>query len=516
MVKFKFSFKYLALTAIALLCTMSLFSQQKYRIQIISSEAMLSDERNPDAIKIIGNPIFEHDGAYLYCDSALMYEKTNSIDCFGKVHIKSGDTLHMYGRFLKYNGNTRIANIKDSVKVRDPNSTLYSNEIVYNRNTNIVSYFNGGRIVNKDNTLKSKKADYHTDTKLAYFSDDVIMFNSDYTVNTDTLKYNTETRIAYFLGPTQMVGEDVFIYCEDGEYDREKNNSRFSKRAKLIDGTRILTGDSLCYYENQNYGKAKGNIFLTDTLENIIVRGNFAEYFKSLQFAYITKKPHAEIWENSDTLFLRADTLRVTFDTVSNDTKDIFAYYNTKFYRSDIQGACDSMVYATADSVVCLMQKPVLWSDENQITADTIYVFLKNEQIDNIKMCNSAFIISQDTLYGFNQLKGKNMIAYFKDQQLNHIDITGNAESLYYVKENDNTLIGINIMKSNTMTVVVSDNKVSQIHNYQTPDAKLYPEDKLTEENKYFKNFLWRSSDRPLNKEHLLGTHQENKNSNQE
>ena len=164
-----------------------------------------------DMTRALNHPVFEHEGAYLYCDSAWLYETTNTMDCYGHVRIKSSDTLNLYGKFLHYDGNSKIAIVRDEVRLVDKQTTLTTDLMYFDRNTGIASYTTGGKMVNSDNVLTSQRCYYYTSQKLMYFRDDVVLTNPDYKINCDTLKYNTVSRISYFLGPTILKGKDNYL-----------------------------------------------------------------------------------------------------------------------------------------------------------------------------------------------------------------------------------------------------------------------------------------------------------------
>ncbi|MBK7029116.1 MAG: hypothetical protein IPH45_07850 [Bacteroidales bacterium] len=480
------------------LAAITLNAQGTYRIQIMPGAAEMRYSKNlNEAIRFIGNPVFYHDGAYLYCDSAWLLEEENTIDCFGKVRIKSSDTLNLYGNFLHYDGNTKIANLRDNVRLVDNQTVLTTDNMVFDRNTQIASYVTWGKIVNKDNTLTSRKGYYHTDSKKMYFKENVIVRNPDYTMNADTLLYNTLSRITYFLGPTVIKGKDNYIYCENGEYDRVSNKSRFSVNALLVDENRRLTGDSLYYDSKNDYGKAIRNVQLTDTVKDVILRGHFAEYWKKKGVAYITSMALAILGDKEDTLYLHADTLKATFDSVTQDTKELYAYYNSKFYRNDIQGECDSLYYNFSDSTITMLQDPVLWTDNNQLTADTIRIFTGDKSIKLMKLYNTSFIVNKDSTTTFNQVKGKNMIGYFSDNRLVRIDVDGNAETIYYIREDNKEMIGINKAKGSRMSLYIDENKINRITYFDRPDGNLFPEKDVTAEQRILKDFQWLPERRP-------------------
>jgi lipopolysaccharide export system protein LptA len=502
MLKFRVFFLF-AICLLFLLLTLETVQAQKMRIRINAGE-MRHSANLGDMTRLLNHPVFEHEGAYLYCDSAWLYEESNTMDCYGHVRIKSSDTLNLYGKFLHYDGNSKIAIVKEDVRLVDKQTTLTTNYMVFDRNTGIANYTSGGKMVNGDNVLTSRRCFYYTNQKLMYFRDDVVLTNPEYKINCDTLKYNTVSRISYFLGPTIMKGKDNYLYCEDGEYDRVKSKSRFSLNALLVDENRRLTGDSLYYDEKLKYGKAVNNVTMTDTVQDVIIKGNFGEYWKSKGYALVTKEAVAILGDQKDTLYLHADTLMATFDTTKNETKELYAYHNTRFYRKDLQGACDSLNFNFADSLISLYYMPVLWTAENQLTADTIKILTGKNSVRQIFMYSTSFIVSKDTTETYNQIRGKNMTGYFVKNELSSIDVTGNAETVYYVREADKSLVGVNKAAGSRLRLYINNSKINRIVYFDKPAGNMFPDKDVPADQRLLKGFNWRSSSRPISKEDIF------------
>jgi lipopolysaccharide export system protein LptA len=456
--------------------------------------------------RLIGNVIFEHDGALMYCDSALVNEETNSVEAFGNIHIRMSDTLNLYGNKLNYYGDTRTAEVIENVKLIDRQTTLSTDRLLFDRNTQIASYISGGRIISKETRLTSKKGYYHTDVKQFFFKEDVVLKNPKNTMNSDTLMYNTVSEIAYFLGPTIIKGRNNknYMYCENGWYNTKTDVSRFSKNALVVNGDQRLTGDSLYYDKKNDFGKVFNNIVITDTVNKIIIQGDYAEYSKGKGYSMVTGRAQAILIDAKDSLFLHSDTLYSTMDK-EQKTKDLFAYHHAKFYRHDLQGASDSIIYRFSDSTILLYKMPVLWTDNNQLTADSIHIITSHEKVKQLMLYNSAFIISKDSSISFNQIKGKNMVGFFSDNQLRQINVTGNAETLYFVREDDKTLIGINKAIAGNMHIYLEDKKIRGITYIGNPTATLFPEKEITPQEQLLKDFKWRGDQRPMNKTEIFG-----------
>ena len=55
------------------------------------------------------------------------------------------------------------------------------------------------------------------------------------------------------------------------------------------------------------------------------------------------------------------------------------AYHGCRIFSKDLQAKCDSLSYSFQDSVIRLYKSPVLWSEENQLTSDSMAIFTKNQ-----------------------------------------------------------------------------------------------------------------------------------------
>ena len=476
------------------------FQQKTTKIKLIQAESMQFDKRFGEKVKrLIGNVVFEHDGTYLHCDSAYLNDETNNLDAYGNVRIKVSDTLNIYSDLLNYDGNKKIAYLNNNVRLVDKDAVLTTDHLVYNRTTRTANYYDGGRIIDIDNDLSSKIGYYFTDAKEFFFKESVVLINPKYTITSDTLMYHTTTEITYFFGPTFITSKDNIIYCENGWYNTLTDISRFSKNAYFQKKAQTIKGDSLYYDRNAGIGKATRNVSLIDTSRNILVKGNNSLYNEKGGYSYITDSATAILVDKSDSLFLHADTLKVLFDE-EQDAEILYAYNRSRFFKSDLQGKCDSLVYDFKDSTITLYKEPVIWSEDNQLLADTIIMFTNNNQVEKMILNNYALIISQDDTNSFNQIKGKNMTSFFKDNELNKIIVEGNSETIYYIREEDRSLIGINQASSSEMLIFLENNEFKTITYIDDPEATLYPEEEIPPQERRLKGFIWLDELRPKNR----------------
>lgn len=453
------------------------------------------------AYRLIGNVVFSHEGALMYCDSAYFYPDINSLDAFSHVHIIQGDTVDLFGDFLYYNGNTRLAQIRKNVKLISKDTRLTTRELEFDMGRNIGYYKTHADIENKEDKLSSREGYYYTNQQMYYFRDSVVLHNPDYTIYSDTLQYHTTTRVAFFFGPTEILGDSSYIYCEKGWYNTGTNKSMLKQKALVRNKKQTIHGDSLYYERETGYGEGFRNIEIYDEEQQVILRGNYAIIHQNEDRALMTDSAQFIYITSDDTVYVHADTLKTIPDSAGN--RQIKAYYGVRLFKSNLQGICDSLFYSTSDSILRLYDQPVLWSGENQLSAQYIEIWTRNKQLYQLHMQQLAFIINQEDSVKFNQIKGKTMVCHFRNNELSKIVVNGNGQTVYYAKDKDQ-LIGVNTAQSSDMVITVKQNKPDVIRFITKPTAVLYPLETAPKEELILKDFKWLKSSRPKDRNDIF------------
>ena len=285
-------------------------------------------------------------------------------------------------------------------------------------------------------------------------------------MNSDTLQYNTQSKTSYFHGPTTIVGKENTIHCNKGYYDTKKDLSSFSNKATLYSNEKSIKADSLYYDRKKGFGQGTKNVVIFDTLEQIIISGELAKYYEENDFSMVTENAMVTDIYSDDSLFLHADTFKTSID--SSGDKVILGYNRVKFFKSDLQGSCDSLTYTTLDSLMHLYGNPIIWSENNQMTSDYIELETSSRGIEKLKFIQNSFIVSFVDSTKFNQIKGKDMIGYFKNNELHKLDVIGNGQTIYYAEEEtkefeEKRYIGINKAECSNMLIYVSNNEITKI-----------------------------------------------------
>jgi lipopolysaccharide export system protein LptA len=476
------------------------------KIEILNADIWEVNEKiDKDLQRLLGNVHLKHKEVTMLCDSAYYYKNVNQVKAFSKIHIEQGDTLDLYGNYLFYDGNSENASVTGNVELIDKETHLYTEAIEYDIKNQVASYNKHGRITNSDNVLTSIIGVYYISDNLFHFKDSVKIVNPDYVMTADTMDYNTETETSFFTGPTELKGDSIYLYCEKGWYDTKKDVTSIWKNAFIDNRQQIIHGDSLFFNNLTGYGQSFGNVVIEDTTNNLIVQGNYAWYYKQPERFMITDSAVFIQVSNKDSLFLHADT--ITAITVSDTSANVFrlmrAYHGCRIFSKNMQAKCDSLSYSFQDSIIRMYSSPVIWSEENQLTSDSMAIFTKNRQTDRLELYNSAFITSQIDTMRFNQIKGRTLTGYFKNNELYKIDIKGNGESIYYLLDGE-AIAGRNQTKCANFVVWVEKGKISEIFEYQNPEGTIDPPETAKPDPLRLKGFNWFNSLRPRKKSDIF------------
>lgn len=478
---------------------------QKNKVFLEYADELIADEKATPNFQVLkGNVKFRKEGMFMYCDSAYFYEKNNSFDAFGNVKMEQGDTLFVYADFLYYNGDDEYAKLRNNVRLENKEVTLFTDSLDYDMIENLGYYFEGGKIVDEKNELTSVYGQYEPDTKEAQFLYDVELSNNKYVMQTDTLHYNTNTKIAKIVGFTTIVSDSNIIYTSKGWYNTAKEIATLYNRSILVGkNNERLTGDTIFYDRNIGYGEAFGRMELTDSVHCTIIDGDYGYHNEKKNYSYATRRARVREFSQKDTLYLHADTIKTYVDV---DTMRIMvAYPKVRFFRSDIQGLCDSMSMEERDSVLKMFKHPIIWTGARQIFGNEIYVHLNDSTVDYAELPNTAFVAEHIGEIYYNQLAGKKMTAYFNDGELRQLDVDGNARVLMLPMENDSTYNKYVTAEGSYLKMLLKPKQeIDRISMWPQPVAKAVPLYKAKQRDLYLYGFQWFGSIRPQNADDIF------------
>lgn len=487
-----------------------------------------------------GDVVLKQENTWIYADSIVLNSVQNMLEAFGNVHINDADSVHTYAQYLKYLGKEKKAFLKNKVKLTDGKGVLTTDDLEYDVTLKIGVYRNGGKLVDKKTTLTSKEGYYYGETKDVIFKQNVHLVDPDTKVNTDTLQYNTNTKIATFTCPSTIYNESRIIHTKDGFFDMKNKRGTLHQRSLIEDSTYTFTANDMVFDDSTGLSEFSGNAVYRskDTAEGYDLVANNIKTNKKQSAMLATQKPILLIKQGKDSIFVSADTLytaklsellktrkipalrdsllkRPVADSLSDkekakedSTHDKFieAFYHVKIYSDSLQAVGDSLFYSMQDSVFRLFKEPIAWAKDNQISGDTIYLFLQNKKPERLLVFENAMALSKaDSATNFyNQMKGTIIRAEFEDGQIHFMQAKGNAENVYYGLDENKHFTGVNKSEAEMIDIDFEDNKPRKIVWRNNLTGNAYPMRQVNHEDLKLRNFKWQDERRPKSKYDIL------------
>jgi lipopolysaccharide export system protein LptA len=455
-----------------------------------------------------GQVYIVHEGVEMWCDQAFVYLKDNFVKAYGKVRITQGDSVTMNSKYAEYNGNTQFAFASGDVILKEPKTTLQTDTLYFDRIKQQAYYRTGGTVRDTASVLTSRIGRYFAKTKKYQFLSNVVIKNPKYTVHSQQLDFYSESGGAYLYGESTIVSETSTVYCERGYYDTRSNVGYFVKNSRVDYNNRILYGDSIYFDRNKSFASATNNIKVLDTVNKSVIKGHYAEVFREKDSVFITKRAVAITLRDNDSIYIHADTLRVTG---KKDQRIIRGFYRARMFKRGLEGEeptsgkCDSIYLNEGIGITKLLNRPILWSGENQMTGDTIHILSnkQTEKLDTLKVFNNAFLVQKDSA-GFNQVKGERLIGLFTNNELDTVNIVKNTQVVFYSRDEKEKLVGINSTLSSSIQMYLKNEKITGIRFIKQAKGKVYPPSQFPEPEKLLEGFIWRGDERLMKVEDLF------------
>ncbi|MDR7129364.1 lipopolysaccharide export system protein LptA [Algoriphagus sp. 4150] len=448
--------------------------------------------------RLLGDVHMKHQKSLIYCDSAHFFREENKARLFGNVRIVDvEDPVQTTSAYAEYDGNTKLAKLRKNVVFTNQKTTLTTEYLDYDRAGNIAYYYNDGKVVDSVNVLTSERGKYEVNVERITFQNNVVLVNPDYTMKTNDLVYMTIPKTAETKGLTNLISKDGnTLDAQKGSfYETQEKKFRFYDGVVETETSRVKAME-LFYSELDAYYKGIEDVRVLNKERQVEVFGDEGEYWDERKHSLVHGNALVRRYFEKDTLYMASDSL-ISQDGEADSMKYLLAFRSVKLVKTDMSGIADSLAYNYSDSSIQLFKDPVMWNQKSQITADSMVFYIANEELDRVFMKDKVFVITQDTISNFNQMKGRRMFGYFENGQMDRIDIDGNGESLYFALQSDTISQGINKTLSANIKLRFKEGVIQRVTYGVKPDGKFTPFQLVNEDNSRLEGFVWRFEEKP-------------------
>ena len=459
-----------------------------------------------------------------------------------------------------YYANDRTVICVDRVEIRSEEYDLTGDSVVYNLTTDHAYYFRHTNIWNtQGDYLYADRGSYDKGGELYTVTENGYILTEKQEVWSDSIDYYKLAGHAVLRGNIQIDDTEhkVLAFGDFGEYWKEPGNAFLTRRPAVVSydtsqgDSLFMAADSMFLYtidparqraDSLRAAARAADSLLADSLRTDSLRVDSLAPAAGDSVQGV--RPEAPIvaarrgslsegrgdakrngTERTDSLApRRADSLRRdslaadslsldslgltpadSLDSLARDTiyRLVKGFRNVRIYRSDFQSVCDSLVAVSRDSTIHLYIDPVLWNQNSQITSDVMDIFTANSQIVRAEFVGRPLMVSElDTMH-YNQVAGKTMTALFRNNQIYRNDVKGNAQTIYFMQEDDSPdIIGLLVLESGDLTFFIEEKQVVKITYRNNPVYTIYPMDKIPPDvDLFLKDFKWEAKRRPAQRD---------------
>ena len=484
----------------------------------------------------VGNVVLE-DGDQVLYTSFLQYDLEKDWAIYSDTALLIADNMEIKSKRGIFHLDEDYVNFYEKVTIEGQDFSLLSDSLRYYTELKRAIFLSPTLINQGTKKIYSEGGFYDIDDKESEFFGNAQFLDGDQTSAADTIRNNEAKNITELIGNAVFKSKDeegrankiisnkakgeielignAYFENEDNKvtgeailFNERTNDVKVSGRSVLSSPPMIIIADDLDYRKESGLAFADGNVIWKDTSANFEIVCDHARYIDSTDYMKAYNDVGKPVLKNEvsegDTLLLSGDTLisytvAIGHDSIGVDTHRYFqAFANVELINAEMQGVCDSLSYNGQDSVFTLFGAPFMWADSSQYSGDTIVMAMVDNKIKNVDLLDNAMILSTTDLQFFDQIRGKKINAYFKDGDIDHMKVRGGAESVYYMKDDEDYYTGVNETKCSNMIFIFGDGELLQTRYYKEPTSKLSPMQKANHEAIKLKGFNWQIAKRPM------------------
>ena len=455
-----------------------------------------------EVVTFLGPTLIDSDSARIYCEAGFYDTQTEVAEFRQNAQFLRGDQQAVAEK-ITYDGTLGQYTLEGNARFRENERRARADAIVYDERTGETRLLGNARYRDGTQNIESKEIVYNAETERYSARGRSVVSDPPQLLVADTIDYQKETGLGIALGNViwRDTAEDLTIRCEIANYNQDTDYFKaWGKRPMLIT---VIEGDTLYLASDTLLAIRKDA--LTSTSDSTAISPDSSAVVADSVLDSPVQPPAVLPFDTLATVPLLFDSTLTTFaedslasPSVGKDSARILiAQRNVRVFKSNLQAVCDSLTYDTRDSVFQFFVEPIIWSDTSQFYADTVRMLSANGGIDRILLNSNAFILNSTDEIFFNQVNGRNIVAYFREDELRRMHVTGNARSVYYALDDRQAYIGVNQTQATRMILFFGNNEVERIKFINQPTAQLLPMGQTNHQTLRLEGFRWERARRP-------------------
>ncbi len=486
--------------------------------------------------KLFEDVVLQNGNQQIFTDS-LFYNAESKFAVIPDTTILQNKRTKMRSQRATYDVENDLATFIEEVVVHDVEFTLTADSLLYNTKLDKAIFTGPTNIIQEQKTIYCESGYYLIGQEQAQFGGNPIYKEDSTTAIANLMIYDGVQKKVTMIGDAKYVDEDKEAIADKITYFEETKDVILEGNAWFKNEDSEASGDKISYNEETGKVDIDGDAQLNSTenlvsaaivkyndqTEEAVLTGNayfFSKEDSTSIFAHeiiandVSKeykaygdgdRPYMVRLMDADSLLLSADTLLISERIDSLDTIDVFRAYNdVRILGKEFQAISDSLYYDSQDSIFTLFKNPIMWSDSSQFRGDTIKLFMGEDGIEKIEMLIKSSVIEFIESNYYNQINAKYITAIIDSSEIKTMHMVDNAESNYYILDDEKAYIGLNHTLCKKMDFYFTDQELDDIKFYYEPTSLLTPMDQVKKEQLFLDGFNWQEESKPKSLEDLL------------
>lgn len=473
------------------------------RVQILRADVILRDMVSPNIQRLVGGVSLRFKDVLLFCDSAWRYDD-GRFKTMGQVRLQAEkNTLTADVMEVNPTLQSTVARSWEPKLVTMTGDLGESTSPVlrYDMEGKSVFYEQGGVLIQEGTYVEFQTGRWQEETAVWMLGGEVSIDDGSNRIVSDSLHILKSNERIVFFGKSVVRSQDssLEMHCSRGVFSGETESGWFggsgvSEVAWIRQENMILRGDSLVLPSDSFAPReAWGHVVLLDTTDNWILEGAYAkqlinpitdEVTASILAGDGTRRAMLMDASGKDTLFMQADTM------IFNDDL-IHAWPKIRMQQGDSKVSCDTLIWNELDSLIQLRHEPLLWLEGQFLRADSVTLTMIDNAIDRLHAWGHVGLMYPAGDSCYQQIAGRDLQGIFREGKLREMDVSGNAEIVYFDAEKEEAPCGeFNRSACSRLQIEIEDGTAKTITLLDRPSG-MWTSWESTEASPRIESLIW-------------------------
>jgi len=292
------------------------------------------------------------------------------------------------------------------------------------------------------------------------------LLNADFS----ELRLEKDNVMVNLIGNVIFKHGDLNLKSHRAVWYRTAGQVVFIDSVRIEDPDQVLTADRVTYFRNSRKVVAEGNVVLFSKKEDAKITGGHGEYDRVKKFVIFTRSPSLTLKPDKDdsTITVIGEVMEYHIDEEKGIAKE-----KVRLTKADMTATCDEATWINREERIILEGRPEAQKQNDRLTGERMYLVFQDDQVNEIEVEGNAKASHLEIIDSLNQitresfLAAKKMVFFLQDEKLKQVKACGNATSIYYPESSkgseENMKVDKNEASGDTTDLFLSNERLNRV-----------------------------------------------------